>query len=368
MPEIANYDLDNAKRRLVTPQNLIELSLNRDTLFPILSADAFRKRVRVDDQDIDVYPDGISINETNFGVWEGPTATARGFNAFMNVGEPFVEERSDIIQPPPDVLSARSYENRSQGVARTFTDTIEFTISNSLTWSIEGAVDLPLTGTIHSEEQEETSASSTETVEAETSMTVTMHNHKDNIGTQTDNTVEASNTNSATTEASGYDMAYSQMSAALMLGLTGSLSGTVTTSWTSSSSVSGDIAPNTRVQTMATQRRQIRQYTYQMPVTFDGYVGLHYPQPVPMEAQPPQRNNQNSPEGVPSNYDHVIAVPIQKLQLHSPDRPYTAKGVAETVSTLGVDHVIFDEEDTPNRGEVFSDLNKHNLDPVPTGV
>jgi hypothetical protein len=368
MPEIANYDLDKTKRRLVTPQNLVELKLNRDTLFPILSSDAFRKRVRVDDEDIDVYPDGISINETNFGVWEGPTATARGFNAFMNVGEPYVEERADIIQPPPEVLSARSYENRSQGVARNFEDTTEFTISNTLTWSIEGIVNLTLTGTIHSEVQEQTEAEMSESLAQETSMNVTMHNHKDNIGVQTDNAAKATVTDQAETEASGYNMGYGQMSAALMLGLTGSLSGSVTTSWTSRSSVSGEIAPDSRVQTMATQRRQIRQYTYQLPVTFDGFVAVHYPQPVPMEAKPPQRDNQNTPEGVPSNYDHVIAIPIQKLDLHTPERPYLAKGVAETVSTLGVDHVIFDEEAAPNRNELFSDPNKHNLDPVPTGI
>lgn len=233
MPEIANYDLDNSKRRLVTPQNLVELKLNQDTLFPILSSDAFRKRVRVDDEDIDVYPDGLSINETNFGVWEGPTATARGFNAFMNVGEPLIEERSDIIQPPADVLSMRAYENRSGATAREFSDTIEFTISNTLNWSLQGTADLTLTGTVHCEVQEQTTASLTESLSANTSMNVTVHNHKDNVGTQTDNKAEATATDTASTTASGYDMGYGQMAASLALGLHGQLSGSLTASWVS---------------------------------------------------------------------------------------------------------------------------------------
>jgi hypothetical protein len=73
-----------------------------------------------------------------------------------------------------------------------------------------------------------------------------------------------------------------------MLGVTGSVSGSLTTSWKLTSSLSGTI--DTRAFVRATQRRQIRRFDYEIPIVFGGFVALYYPEPVAISSlTPPDR-------------------------------------------------------------------------------
>lgn len=144
-----------------------------------------------------------------------------------------------------------------------------------------------------------------------------------------------------------------------MLGITGSVSGSLTTSWTSHSSVSGDIPAGNRVETMVTQRRQVKQYTYELPITFAGYVALHYPDPIPVLESPPQDRD---PANAPTN---VIARNIQYLGLVRSGEYFRPKGIAETVSALDVEHTIFaPERIAPAPNEQLSKKRLHYLEPA----
>ncbi|WP_239161223.1 hypothetical protein [Chromobacterium violaceum] len=96
---VPTYGIDNGIRHLLTPQNLVELGLDWPTLQAFLAAPG----LQINGQS----PDGISINEPIFGNYSGPSAAALGWMAYMNVGEPLIEERANITQPPADVLSTR---------------------------------------------------------------------------------------------------------------------------------------------------------------------------------------------------------------------------------------------------------------------
>ncbi|MGC0155361.1 hypothetical protein ACPRNU_23110, partial [Chromobacterium vaccinii] len=314
-------------RHLITPQNLNELGLTWDALQTFLAADG----LKVDGQS----PDGISINESIFGNYSGPSASTLGWMAYLNVGEPLIEERSNIIQPPADVLSTRVYVNRS-GEARSFDESVEFSISNTISWSLEGTAQLTFGGsasaalTVKLQQSLESSLANT------TSNTHIEHNHPEEEGTEdqskTAQTVTTTTTNTGTGSATGTAEVFAQ----LMLGITGSASGSLTTSWTSSSSLSGLIVPG-RVETMVTQRRQVRQFIYELPIDVAGYVALHYPNPVPVTDVPPQ-----SPTPETSN---VIAHNLAALgNLLPAGQPYRSLGIVETVSALNVEHSVFATE------------------------
>ncbi|MCG1020023.1 hypothetical protein, partial [Mycetohabitans sp. B4] len=93
------YGIDNGVRHLITTQNLAELGLDWPTLQTFLASPS----LKINDQS----PDGISINESTFGNYSGPTASQLGWLLYMNVGQPEIEQRANIIQPPADVLSIR---------------------------------------------------------------------------------------------------------------------------------------------------------------------------------------------------------------------------------------------------------------------
>ena len=384
MPKIPTSDIDAVKRRMLTPTNLVELSITPNAVQSILQSDALKVRIRRDGNWVYISPDGLSINETNFGNYTGPTAAALGWIAYFHIGAPLVEERADIIQPPVDVLSSRLYENRSSRTVRSFTDTVQFSISNTLTWSLEGTAQLTLEGSVTGELAAQLQVSMTQsnaemisytitdkaadTASATASNTAIIHAHKDNIGFENQTKTEATNsstveeteattfsetiTNTETETGTGTATGSAMALASLLLGITGSVSGSVETSWTSTSTVSGDIPEASSVQTMASQRRQVKQYTYELPVTFGGFVALHYPEPVPVQQTPPQ-------SATPANAD-VIAQDISKLGL-APADSYRPKGVAELVSTLDVEHIVFDEEEIPNTNQAFSYPRPHYL-------
>jgi len=390
MPQIPIYDVDAFKRRLITPENLAEIGITTSLVQSILSANlATLKRVVVDEnkrpvldaknKQISIWPDGLSINETIFGNFSGPTAAALGWMAYLDIGAPLIEERANIFQPPADVLSTRSYENRAL-VERQFTDTIEFTIGNTINWSLTGASDFTFAGKVSGELQSQLSNTleqslahslATSIANASTKSRTTteiMHAHKDNMGTESQSANQESTTNTTTTTTTDTDTfrgsftgtgsatGAGELLTQLMLSITGSISGTLTTSWGSSSTVSGSIPAGSRVETMATQRRQVKQYTYELPITFGGFIALHYAELVlPFgDAYSPQLNT--------APPDNVIAREINALGLVKNGEYFRPMGVAETVSALEVNHIIFEKKAIIiDSTQTFGNKRPHNL-------
>lgn len=372
--QIGTFTADKWKRRLLTPENLTELGINSTLIQEILDSKLQPQMRYVYDENgkevldstgapIQIYPDGVSINETNFGAYDGATAAQRGWMAYMEVGAPLIEERSNIVQPVADVLSTRSYENRSSNSTQ-FNDTVSFTIGNTITWTLGGNAGLTFTGGVNGslagtlsetlqESIAEQEAIGVEVGNAkEVSTTHIAHAHKDNLGTEDqfqcsdtlhtnlDDTTTCTETQTDSTTVSGTATGGGSLSAALALGIKGSLSGTITTSYSSTSSVSGETPSNSRTETMASQRRQVKQYTYEIPINFGGFVALHYSQLV----QPFGGSDANNPQ--PSNIPptQIVAREINRLNFVDQDKQYRPKGIAETVSTLNVDHVILENK------------------------
>ena len=97
-----------------------------------------------DGKDRWITPTGFSLNKRRYGAFpqDEKTAHERGWYVFMNMGIPLIEERGDIVQPPPDVISEQTYVNRTDPVPVQWTNTVEFSISNTISWSLEGQVQL----------------------------------------------------------------------------------------------------------------------------------------------------------------------------------------------------------------------------------
>ncbi|SUX35482.1 hypothetical protein [Chromobacterium violaceum] len=322
------YGIDNGVRHLLTPQNLAELGLDWPTLQAFLASPS----LQINGQS----PDGISINESIFGNYSGPSAAVLGWMAYMNVGEPLIEERANVIQPPADTLSTRVYANRS-GDPRSFNESVQFTVSNTINWSLEGTAQLTFGGKASAAMTVQLQQSLASSLAQMTANTHIQHNHRDNVGTEDQSLTATTTTNTVTETGTGSATGTGEEFAQLMLGITGAVGGSLTTSWTSNSSVSGSVAAASRVETMVTQRRQIRQYIYQLPIDVAGYVALHYPLPVPVGDSPPQ-----APSTAKVN---VIARNISSLSNLLPaGQSYRSTGMAETVSALAVEHTVFASE------------------------
>ena len=246
----------------------------------------------------------------------------------MNIGEPLIEERGDINQPAPDTLSSRVYVNRSETDCQ-FQDTVDFTVSNTINWSLEGTLQLTLGA--------RTSATLQTMMQTDTKFhkQITLHNEPNSTGTQMDEGGDQASTSQAT--ASGT----AELSAQFMTGITASVSGSLSTSWASHSTLSGTVAKGTRVATRAIQRRVVKQYWYQIPVTFAGYFAAYYDTPVQIQ----------NPDVQPSGSDrfaNVIALNITSenrlLQSGKSFRNIILQGTADDVSTLAVEHTIFQTE------------------------
>jgi hypothetical protein len=140
-----------------------------------------------------------------------------------------------------------------------------------------------------------------------------------------------------------------------MLGITASVSGSLTTSWNSKSTISGDVDANFRVATRATQRRVAKQYWYQIPVTFAGYFAAIYEKPVKILVPDVQPYSKDPP----FYYANVIALNIasEKKLLQSPGgglfRNIILQGTANDVSTLAVEHTVFEKEALSNNDQQF---------------
>lgn len=324
-----------------------------------------------DGKDRWIVPAGFSLNKRRYGAFpEGEkSAHERGWYVYMNMGVPLIEERSDIVQPPPDVLSEQTYVNRTDPQDVRWTSEVEFSISNTISWSLEGQVQLTFGARSAAQLEQQlqkslqhSNAQMTSHADAQTtSHTDISHNHKDDVGTETQDRSEQAKTDTAattvtdtaTTTATGTATGTGELYAQLMYGITASVSGSLTTSWTQRSSLSGTI--DTRVVVRATQRRQVKRFDYEIPIVFGGYVALYYPEPVEfssvlapgeMDIGVRTRVQTRDPSGktVAPKYTQTIVHPIDILGLVENGENFTQKGAAEVVSALAGEHEVFELE------------------------
>ncbi|WP_432127997.1 hypothetical protein [Streptomyces sp. bgisy082] len=351
MPSNA-YSLVQAKRQPLTKKNLRELHIEQSWQ-SILD---HPNLVYVDTSGVKHKPVGFSVNKSSFGTFPG-TAFQQGWLAYMNLGEPLIEVRGDIGQPPPDTFSSRSYVNRSQS-EMTFTDSVDFTVSNGVTWSLHGDAKLTFGGSVGAslqlqlqnqlrlDLQSQLSSSCQNGTANRNSNTVTNKNSKDSIGVDNANTTETSASSSATNSSSngmtnsvgfttsGSATGNASLNAQLALGIAATVGGSLNTSWASKSQISGKVPPNSRVQTIVSQRRTRKQYAYEIPVTFSGLIAVQYAVPVAV-LSPPQ-------PGTYPGLSRTVARDIGDIDL-APGG-FRMKGLAEVVSALEVHHTMLDGE------------------------
>ncbi|RSS60881.1 hypothetical protein EF912_08365 [Streptomyces sp. WAC07061] len=351
MPSTA-YSLVDAKRQPLTKKNLRELHIEQ-IWQSILD---HPNLVYVDPSGVKHKPVGFSVNKSSFGTFSG-TAFERGWLAYMNLGEPLIEVRGDIGQPPPDTFSSRTYVNRSNA-EMTFTDSVDFTVSNGVTWSLHGDAKLTFGGSVGAslqlqlqnqlrlDLQSQLAASCQNGTANKNANTVTNKNSKDSVGVDNANTTETSASSSATNSSSntmtnsvgftttGSATGNASLNAQLALGIAATVGGSLNTSWASKSQISGKVPANSRVQTVVTQRRTRKQYTYEIPVTFSGLVAVEYAVPVSV-LSPPQ-------PGTYPGLNRMVARDIGDIDL-APGG-FRMKGLAEVVSSLDVHHTMLDVE------------------------
>jgi hypothetical protein len=351
MPSNA-YSLVPARRQPLTKKNLRELNIEQNWQ-SILNHPSL---VYVDDYGAQHKPVGFSVNKTRFGSFPG-TAFELGWLAYMNLGEPLIEVRGDIAQPPPDTFSSRDYVNRSES-EMTFTDSVDFTVSNGVTWSLHGDAKLTFGGSVGAslqlqlqnqlrlDLQSQLAASCQNGTANKNANTVTNKNSKDSVGVDNANTTETSASTSATNSAStgmtnsvgfttsGSATGNASLNAQLALGIAATVGGSLNTSWASKSQISGKVPPNSRVQTIVSQRRTRKQYSYEIPVTFSGLIAVQYDVPVTV-LSPPQ-------SGDHPGLQKVVARDIADIDL-APGG-FRMKGLAEVVSALEVHHTMLNGE------------------------
>ncbi|MFE1169507.1 YncE family protein [Nocardiopsis sp. NPDC058789] len=329
-------------RHPMTGRNLRELDIAAKAPV-ILERDREKLRRRAerrtsDGKDRYVYPTGFSLNKGRFGDYPGreDTAHQREWRAYMTVGVPLVEERGDITQPPPDVVSKQTYVNRTDPTPTTWSHTVQFSISNTISWSLQGQVQLTFGAKATASLQQQLQKS----MALNNSQKTTLKNSKDNQGVDTESQSQTTSTTTATGTATGTG----EVSAQLMLGITGSVSGSLTTGFTTSSTLSGEVG--SRVDVLATQRRQVRRFDYEFPITFGGWVALYYPEPVEVKEVRPA-----GPQSTNPRYSNVLAWRINEtgketeaFDLTDDGRPFMQRGEAEVVSTLAGEHEVFELE------------------------
>ncbi|WP_445401119.1 hypothetical protein ACSMX9_07985 [Streptomyces sp. LE64] len=352
MPSHA-YNLERSTRQPLTKKNLRELNIEQ-TWKSILD---HPNLVYVDDYGARHRPIGFSLNKSSFGTFPG-SAYQLGWLAYMNLGEPLIEERGNITQPPPDTFSARTYVNRSSTSPMTFTDSVDFTVSNGVTWSLHGDAKLTFGGSVSTslqlqlqnqlrmDLQAQLQAQCQNEMSNRNSETITKKNSKDNIGTDAATATEVATRNSATNSATntvtnsvgftttGSATGTASLNAQLALGIAATVGGSLTTSWSSRSQVSGEVPPGSRTRALVSQRRTRKEYAYEIPVTFSGLIAVRYAVPVTVLA-PPQ-------SGDYPGLDHLVARDIDDIDL-TPGG-FRMKGLAEVVSALEVHHTVFDAE------------------------
>ncbi|MFG2395108.1 gluconolaconase, partial [Streptomyces lavendulae] len=211
-----------------------------------------------------IAPIGFSLNDVRYLGYPQDQATASelGLRAYWNMGVPVVDEVSRVEQPPPDMVSRQTYINGTDPVEMTATDTVEFSISNTLSWSLQGDVQLTFGATASAQVEAQLEKS----VQAGQSQTTTLLNSKDDVGVNAEFATEGTSAVMATGTATGTG----EVSAQLLMGLSASVGGELTTSWTHTSEIS--LTVSSRVDVMATTYREIRQFLYSYGVTYGGWV------------------------------------------------------------------------------------------------
>jgi hypothetical protein len=329
-------------RHPLTGRNLEELKI-ADRASVILKRDKDKlkrtaEKKSADGTDRYITPTGFSLNKGRFGDFpDGEDAAhQRGWRAYMTVGVPLVEERGDIAQPPPDVISKQTYVNRTDPIAHTWSHTVEFSVLNTVSWSLQGQVQLTFGAKTTASLQQQLQQS----MAALQSQKITLKNSKDNQGVDTESQSQTTSTTTATSTATGTG----ELSAQLMLGITASVSGSLTTSFKTSSTLSGPVG--SRVDVLATQRRQVRRFDYEFPISFGGWVALYYPEPVEVKETRP-----DGPQTKEPKYSKVIAWKLGEtgtatdtFDLTDKGKPFMQKGEAEVVSTLAGVHEVFELE------------------------
>ncbi|MFF7230550.1 YncE family protein [Streptomyces sioyaensis] len=329
-------------RHPLTGRNLKELNI-ADKAAAILERDKEKLKRKAEKKSPDgtdryVSPTGFSLNKGRFGDFpeDAETAHQRGWRAYMTVGVPLVEERGDIAQPPPDVISKQTYVNRTDPTPTTWSHTVEFSISNTISWSLQGQVQLTFGAKTTASLQQQLQKS----MAMNQSEKTTLKNSKDNQGVDAESQSQATSTTTATSTATGTG----ELSAQLMLGITASVSGSLTTSFKTSSTLSGPVG--SRVDVLATQRRQVRRFDYEFPLSFGGWVALHYPEPVEVKETRP-----DGPQAKEPKYSTVLAWKLgetgtatETFDLTDDGKPFMQKGEAEVVSTLAGEHEVFELE------------------------
>ncbi|MFC6882596.1 MULTISPECIES: gluconolaconase [Actinomadura] len=330
------YIGDVFMRHPLTTQNQQELELDAKA-GAILRRNEERgvlKRTPKDGKE-EICPVGFSLNEKWYGRVPAREQTAheRGWYAYLNVGVPLIEERSDIEQPPPDLISKQTYINGTDPIKVTVTDTVEFEISNTISWSLAGEVKLTFGARTSTALQQQLAKS----MAMKQHQKSTQLSSKDRLGGDSESQTEMTSTTTATGSATGTGELWGD----LMLGITGSISGSLTTAWKHQSSVSVEIS--SRVDVLATTRRQVRTFDYQIPITFGGWVALYYDQPVRIPDDTPQ---DKEPE-----YSHVIAWKLGErskdngnFDLADEGKRFMQKGIAEMVAVRTGEHRVFQPE------------------------
>ncbi|MFC2254895.1 hypothetical protein ACETRX_35305 [Labrys portucalensis] len=306
-----------------------------------------------------VLPSGFSINNGRFGNYPAgeKSAKERQWYAYMNKGQPLIEERSDIVQPRPEVISEQVYVNRTDPQDMRWQSSVEFSIQNETSWSLEGSVDLTFDDKASASFEQAIEVGKEVEAHASASTTQIAHNHKDDVGSesQVEGEVEQSETDEVKSTSTG--TGEGEVSADLKLGIMGDVSGSITTGWTQTSTLSGTVG--SRVVVRATQRRQIKRYNYTIPIVFDGYVALYYDEPVkidsyyydglggriPSDAERKKVQTLDPSGTEPSEeYTQIVVADIQVLGLVRYGENYDLKGWAEVVSTLVGEHEAFEVE------------------------
>ncbi|MGW0734513.1 gluconolaconase [Streptomyces sp. NPDC002851] len=295
-----------------------------------------------------IAPVGFSINKVTYGTFpKGDSAHRRGWRTYMNMGVPLIEERSDIQQPPPDVIYQNSFVNRTDPRPVRWTASFEFTISNTISWELKGEIQLKFGAKAISSLQQQLQKS----MAMKQHQKSTQLNSKDRQGSDSESQMEATSTTTATSSATGTSELWSE----LMLGIAASVSGSLTTEFKGSFSVSGEV--ESRAVVRATQRRKVSKFDYELPITFGGVVALYYDEPVEFDsienipgeedddtrkrAQTQDQSGQTEPE----KHYKVVARAVDVLELIEGDKKYfTQQGEAEIVSVLAGDAEVFELE------------------------
>ncbi|MEV5545982.1 gluconolaconase [Streptomyces sp. NPDC052309] len=325
-------------RHPLTTQNQEELKIADKVSF-ILDRNLDRLKRTPQGGGEKVSPVGFSLNEMRYRFPDDKaTAHERGWRAYLNLGVPLIEEEFDITQPPADMLSKQTYVNATDPVEITATDTVEFSISNTISWSLQGAVQL----TFGAKTSAALQAQLQKSMAVNQSQKTTVKNSKDNIGVDNESQAQATSTTTETGSATGTG----ELSAQLMLGVTASVSGSLTTSWKHTSSLS--LKVSSRIDVMATTRRQIRRFKYEIPVTFGGWAALYYPKEV---AIPTAQEIPSTPQAGEPKYSHVLAWPLGELadstnnfDMADEGKRFMQKGVAEEVAVRVGEHRVFQPE------------------------